>query len=88
MATKEIDLFYFHEIAYHLMVCRRNDFHFVKSCMSHNGIDKDRSLTTENRTLIMIKSDWTCNTISPKEVVVTPLHPNSRRFGFSKADGE
>ena len=48
----------------------------------------DRSLTIENRTLVMIESDWTCNTISPREVIVTPLNPDSRRLGFSKADGE
>ena len=28
----------FYEVAYYLMVRRRNDFHFVKPCMSHNGI--------------------------------------------------
>ena len=55
MATKEIDLFILSEVAYHLMVRRGNDFHSVKPCTSHNGIEMRQIL---NHWELYVQGDW------------------------------
>ena len=47
----------------------------------------DILLTIENRMLNVNGPTWMSNITSPREVVITPLNPDSRCLGFSKANG-
>ena len=49
---------------------------------------RDTSLTTKNCTFRVTRLAWTGSTMSPKEVSVAQLNPDSKCPEFSRADGE
>ena len=49
---------------------------------------RDTSLTTKNCTFRVTRLAWTGSTMSPKEVDVAQLNPDSKCPEFSRADGE
>ena len=51
------------------------------------GLKGDKSSTIENCTFWITGTTWTGSTTSPREVVETPLNPDSIRSGFSRVDG-
>ena len=55
----------------------------VRPMMALNG---DKSSTIKNCTFRIIGPTWTGNMTSPRDVVETPLNPNTIRLGFSRAD--
>lgn len=52
------------------------------------ALKADKFSTTKNCTFLVIGPAWTSNTMSPMEIVVAQLNPDSIRLGFSRADDE